>query len=389
MVMACGYAITSMMVLLSGIIGAKIAPDPQFATLPMSAMVIGGAVAAIPAALLMQRVGRKAGLAVGIVISLTGVSLAFYASLHANFWLFLVAAFLIGLNAAFIQQCRFVIIENANNDKQIADGLSLALMANLCAAYIGPEIGSLGEGLIGNGFSGSFALSAGMLLLGLVILVLYKNIDSSTSINMTNSTRPLATVLKHPMFILAAGSGAIGYGVMALVMTATPISMHEINGHSIEQTKTVIQTHIMAMFLPSLLTGALLKRGFKIRLIMAGLMIYLIVTSIAFSGVSVMHYWWALLLLGLGWNFIFMTSTSLLPQSYTEEQRFKAQAANDFIIFGVQTIAAFAAGWLLFNFHWNGVLWIALSISLSWALVIAYLASRQIRAARNVAPDKQ
>ncbi|MGK0439368.1 MAG: fucose permease, partial [Paracoccaceae bacterium] len=198
MVMACGYAITSMMVLLSGIIGTKIAPAPQFATLPMGAMVIGGAVAAIPAALLMQRVGRKAGLAVGIVISLAGVALAFYASLHADFWLFLVAAFLIGLNAAFIQQGRFVIIENANNDKQVADGLTLALMANLFAAYIGPEIGSLGEGLIGNGFSGSFALSAGMLVLGLVILVFYKNINSSINVDMTTPTRPLSSVLKHP-----------------------------------------------------------------------------------------------------------------------------------------------------------------------------------------------
>lgn len=384
MVMACGYAITSMMVLLSGIIGAKIAPAPQFATLPMGVMVIGGAVAAIPAALLMQRVGRKAGLAIGIVISLAGVALAFYASLHANFWLFLVAAFLIGLNAAFIQQGRFVIIENANNDKQVADGLTLALMANLFAAYIGPEIGSLGEGLIGNGFSGSFALSAGMLVLGLVILVFYKNIDSSINVDMTTVTRPLSSVLKHPAFILAAGSGAIGYGVMALVMTATPISMHEIDGHSIEQTKTVIQAHIMAMFLPSLLTGALLKRGFKIRLIVAGLVIYLIVTGIAFSGVSVMHYWWALLLLGLGWNFMFMTSTALLPQSYTQEQKFKAQAANDFIIFSVQAIAAFAAGWLLFNFQWDGVLWIALSVTLIWALVIAYLASRQVKAGTKI-----
>jgi MFS family permease len=384
MVMACGYAITSMMVLLSGIIGAQIAPASQYATLPMGAMVIGGAVAAIPAALLMQRVGRKAGLAVGLVISFVGVTMAFYASLHANFWLFLVAAFLIGLNAAFIQQGRFVIIENANNDKQVADGLSLALMASLFAAYIGPEIGSLGEGVIGNGFSGAFALSAGMLLLGLVILMLYKNIAPSANISKASSSRPLSTFLKHPTFILAAGSGAIGYGVMALVMTATPISMHEIDGHSIEQTKTVIQTHIMAMFLPSLLTSALLKRGFKIRLIMAGLVIYLIVTGIAFSGVSVMHYWSALLLLGLGWNFMFMTSTALLPQSYKPEHKFKAQAANDFIIFSTQAIAAFAAGWLLFNFQWNGVLWIALSITLTWALVIVYLASRRVKAASKL-----
>ncbi len=382
--MACGFAITSMMVLLSGIIGAQIAPNPQYATLPMSVMVIGGAVAAIPAAILMQHIGRKAGLAAGILISLSGLALGFYASLTANFWLFLLASFLIGLNAAFIQQGRFVIMENATNEKQVADGLSLALMANLIAAYIGPEIGSRGEGLIGASFAGAFALSAVVLVCGLVILVFYQELNTKLDSNSTSSKQPLGTFLKHPLFILAAGSGAIGYGVMALVMTATPISMHEIDGHSIEQTKGVIQTHIMAMFLPSLLSGSLLKRGFKVRLILTGLAIYLIVTGIAFSGVSVMHYWWSLLLLGLGWNLIFMTSTAMLPQSYSEDQKFKAQAANDFIIFSFQTIAAFAAGWLLYNFQWAGVLWIALIATISWALVVAFIALSQMkkRAAR-------
>ena len=250
-------------------------------------------------------------------------------------------------------------------------------MANLLAAYIGPELGSLGRGLIGNGFAGAFALSALVLGLGLMILTQYRNVAPATEANNTPQPRSISTVLRHPIFIIAAGSGAVGYGVMALVMTATPISMHEIQGHSIEQTKNVIQTHIMAMFLPSLLSGALLKRGFKIRLILIGLVIYILVTGIAFSGVSVMHYWWALLLLGLGWNFIFMTSTALLPQSYTDEQKFKAQAANDFLIFGVQTLAAFAAGWLLYSFQWQGVLWIALASTLVWGIVVAILSYRR------------
>jgi len=131
-----------------------------------------------------------------------------------------------------------------------------------------------------------------------------------------------------------------------------------------------------------LISGALLKRGFKIRLILAGLVIYIIVTSIAFSGVSVMHYWWALLLLGLGWNLIFMTSTALLPESYTEDQKFKAQAANDFLIFGAQTLAAFAAGWLLYNFKWQGVIWIALISTMAWAIFVMLLALLQ-RKSRN------
>jgi hypothetical protein len=184
------------------------------------------------------------------------------------------------------------------------------------------------------------------------------------------SKRSLRSLLKQPTFILAAGSAAVGYGVMALVMTATPISMHEISGHSLDSTKLVIQTHIIAMFLPSMLTGKLLKLGYRSSLLFAGLGLYIVVSIIGFGGVEVVHYWWALLLLGLGWNLLFVTSTAILPSAYTIEERFKAQAANDFLIFSVQAIAAFAAGWLLFNWGWTSILKIAVLISCAWILIL-------------------
>jgi len=146
-------------------------------------------------------------------------------------------------------------------------------------------------------------------------------IDRETGI----AKRTLWQIISQPIFVLAAGSAAVGYGVMAFVMTATPISMHEIDGHSLSHTKLVIQTHIVAMFLPSLLSGALLKRGFSASLIFSGLALYLIVTLIGFNGMAVLHYWWALLILGLGWNLLFMTSTAMLPQTYTPQEQFKAQ----------------------------------------------------------------
>ena len=382
--MAFSFTITSMMVLVAGILGAKIAPSPALATLPMAVLVIGTASATIPAAFLMQKIGRKAGMAIGIVIALIGAALACYSAIQSDFNLLVAGSFLLGLNAAFTQQGRFIILENAQNEKQAADGLTLGLMANLLAAFLGPELGMRGEFLLSSDtpFAGSFVLGGGMLALSLLTLLLYKNVPPKIEA-IVQTQRSVLTIMRQPMFILAAGSAAVGYAVMALVMTATPISMHEIDGHSLGHTKVVIQTHIVAMFLPSLLSGTLLKRGYRNGLLLAGLGIYCIVMLVGFSGLEVMHYWWALLLLGLGWNLIFMTSTSLLPSAYTGEEKFKAQAANDFMIFGSQALAAFFAGWLLYTLSWSGVLSIALTITLIWTMVVVILSLRADNKRRN------
>lgn len=145
------------------------------------------------------------------------------------------------------------------------------------------------------------------------------------------------------------------------------------SGHSFNHATIVIQSHIVAMFLPSLLTGKLLKKGLRLSLIVAGLSCYLAVIAVAFSGQEVMHYWWALVLLGLGWNLLFMTATALLPETYEGDERFKAQAVNEFSVISAQAIAAFSAGWILFNYQWGGVLKTALSISVFWLLGLAFL----------------
>ncbi|MFT5572640.1 MAG: MFS family permease [Cryomorphaceae bacterium] len=375
--MALSFTITSMMVLVAGILGAQIAPSPELATLPMALMVVGTATATIPAALLMQKIGRKAGMAIGIAIALVGAGLACYAAVIANFTLLIVGSTMLGLNAAFTQQGRFIILENANNQKQAADGLTLGLMANLVAAFLGPELGLRGEHLLGadTAFAGSFLLGSITLMLSLVALSFYKNVPTVIT-KQTTQRRSIFTIMRQPTFILAAGSAAVGYAVMALVMTATPISMHEVEGHSLGHTKLVIQTHIIAMFLPSLISGALLKRGYRKRLLLLGLAIYALVMFVGYSGSQVMHFWWALLLLGLGWNLIFMTSTSLLPSAYSEDEKFQVQAANDFLIFGFQAVAAFFAGWLLYTLSWSGVLSIALAITIAWGFVVAILSFR-------------
>lgn len=374
LVMSLNFTTTSMMVLVAGLLGAAVAPDPSLATLPIAIMVVGAATAAIPAAMIMQRLGRKTGIALGIFLALIGVGLAYLAAMMASFWLFLAGTLLIGFNAAFTQQGRFIILENAQGEQQQADGLTLALLANLFAAVIGPQIGAYGKDMIVSpaGYAGSFVLAAVVLLISLLTLCGFKNLPMQFE-KLHVSHRTIVEIAKQPIFIMAAGSAAIGFWVMSLVMTATPISMHEINGHSLEHTTLVIQTHIVAMFLPSLLTGMLLKKGLRTSLLLSGLILYAVVSLIGFSGAQVVHYWWALLLLGLGWNLLFLTSTALLPQAYERAERFKAQALNDFLLFSTQAIAAFAAGWFLFNLGWNSILWIALCCTGGWALLIITL----------------
>ncbi len=377
--MSLNFAATSMMVLVAGLLGSKITPDPKLATLPLAMMVVGTAAASIPAALIMQKVGRKKGLAIGGLTAISGLLLAYLAAANQQFSVFIVASIMIGFNAAFIQQGRFIIMENANSSTQTADGLTLGLLANLLAAILGPALGSYGRDLMPSIgiYSGSFLLAAGALTLALLILLTqYRDLPIRPA-DHSQPKRNLWPIIKQPLFILAAGSAAIGYGVMAFVMTATPISMHEVNEHSLSHTTLVIQSHIIAMFLPSLLSGYLLKRGFSTSLIITGFGLYLLVCGIAMFDQSVLHYWWALVLLGLGWNFIFITSTSILPKSYNEEEKFKVQAANDFSVFTFQAIAAFAAGWVLFNLNWIGVIWIALVATCSWLACVGLLKFKQ------------
>lgn len=376
--MALNFAVVTMMTLVAGIIGAKTAPSAELATLPIAMVIIGTAAATIPAAMIMRRLGRKAGMATGLGLGFIGVCFVFFATLQGSFLLLLLGSVFLGLNAAFTQQGRFIILENSNNDQQSADGLTLALMANLIAAVIGPELGTLGEDMVDSktGFAGSFVFAGGLILCSFCVLMFYQNIKKIHTESIRKA-RSLSTLVKQPIFILAAGSSAVGYAVMSLVMTAAPISMHEIEGHGIDSTKLVIQTHIIAMFLPSLLSGYLLKKGLRLSLIFSGLVLYLFVIAIGISGAEVVHYWWALLLLGVGWNFLFITSTSLLPRAYSEEERFSAQAANDFLVFGFQAIAAFFAGLLLFTLGWSGVIAIALVLTLVWLSIVAGLVLRR------------
>ena len=363
------------MVLIAGLIGVRLAPDESLSTLPYAMVVIGTACAAIPAAMIMSKIGRKKGVYLGLCIALFATVLAIHAINTDQFWPFVMASFLFGTNAAFAQQGRFIILENARNEKEQADGLTLALLANLVAAFLGPWMGLFGRELHHAldasmmPFTGSFLLLLVMLTLAGIGLMRYQEVPLSEE-QGGGAERSLKDILCQRGFIIASGSAAFGFAIMAFVMTATPVSMNQLQGHGLDHTTWVIQSHIVAMFLPSLITGRLLKQGLRHSLIVTGFLIYLVMVIVASTGQHVMHYWWALVLLGLGWNLIFMTSTTLLGHTHSPSEKFKVQAANDFLVFSFQAIAAFSAGFVLFSFGWSSVVLTALTLTTLWLVVL-------------------
>jgi len=371
-------AASPVIVFIGGLISAQMASDPSLATLPITVMILGVASAAIPAALLAKNLGRKKATYLGFSLGLLACIVAMIATSQGNFKLFTLASLFFGMSTAFIQQLRFAAIESISNEKDIPTVLSILMLSGIFSAFIGPEIAVVAKDWIASpyGYTGSFAFIAVLNLLAMLLLAVFKNPVVNHS-EQHGEARPLIHIVKQPLFIIAILSAAVGFALMSYLMTATPLSMHHMQGHSLNDTKWVIQTHIAAMFIPSLFTGWLVKRiGLK-NVLFIGTLIYCLVAVVAFSGEQVVHYWWALLLLGVGWNFLFLTGTSLLPQSYKPSERHKVQALNDFIIFGFQATASLLAGWVLFKAGWHGVVLSSLPFILVLFIVSWFYAKKQ------------
>jgi MFS family permease len=347
---------TSVIVLVGGLIGIKIAPDPAYATLPLALMIIGTAVSSIPTAFILKKLGRKKGTYVGFVVSLLAAIVGIFATQQANFLLLLITAVLFGISIAFVLQLRFAAMESVDNIKDVPNALSFLMIGGVFSAFLGPEVAVLAKDWINSphGYAGSFLALAILNLIAMVIFSGYKNTQPEQQQSL-QPNRSLNQIIAQPVFLVAVLSAAIAYGVMSFVMTATPLSMFEVSRLSLENTKWVIQSHIAAMYLPSFFVGALINR-FGLKTILAiGTLIYAGMVVIALSGQQLMHYWWALVLLGIGWNFLFTSGTVLLNSSYRPNEKHKIQAVNDFIVFGIQAIASLSAGWLLYNYGWNTI----------------------------------
>ena len=347
-------SLSVLVIFLGGIIGQTLAPTESLSTLPVAMIVVGTASSIVPVIRVMSSLGRKQTFLNVCIYTLVVIALAVIALQIQSFYLFCLSAFLFGVTTATMNQFRFAAIESVDENLS-ATATSMVLIGGLVSAFLGPELAILGKDLFDVEFMGSFILLSMCFILAFVLLLFYQPTETLAVEEQTKG-RSLKTIIKQPVFIVAMSSAAIGYVVMSYIMTATPMSMHVIDGFSLEQTKFVIQSHVIAMFLPSLFTPIIVKLLGLSKMMVVGVMLYVVCVGVAFAGHDMNNYWIALVLLGLGWNFLFIGGTSLLPRAYDEAEKFKVQSVNDFLIFGLQAIASLSAGWFVFNLGWEVVL---------------------------------
>ena len=360
----------------------------DLATLPIAIQITGVASAAIPASYIMSKVGRKIGFLAGTALAIFAALLAAFAIYRESFSAFCVASFLIGNYIAFLQQFRFAVAESVS-PKQVPRSLSVLMLSGIFAAIVGPELGrrfsTVGELPL---YVGSFLGMAGMLSVSFLILLFFYRNTKIQSKDQSSEARPLRQVFKQPQLILAITSASMGYSVMSLIMTATPLSMHELDHHSLDDTTWVIQSHILAMYIPSFFSGLLISWLGAQRVIRAGLALMVTCVIIGWGQPAFIHYWGTLVFLGIGWNFLFLGGTTLLTQSYRSSERFKVQALNDFTVFGFQAVGSLSAGVLLATVGWNGVMGFAIP-GLTLLIVVLIFAGQAIKRNTNrLAIDK-
>lgn len=357
---AFGLCIAPMVVFIGGLIGTQLAPDPQLATLPVAALVIGTAVSVLPVSRLMGLFGRKPVFLGSAFFSALAALMAAWAIQQSSFWGFTSSVACLGAALAVLQQFRFAAMESVSADK-MAQAASFVILGGLIAAILGPELATFGQHLFAQAFVGSFCLLACTSLISGFLLYGYQAQTMSVTDAETGGSG-WQHLLGSGLFWVAIMSSTVGYAVMSYIMTATPVSMHVMHGHTLEDTKWVIQSHILAMFLPSLFSGILANKIGIIRLMIIGLCCYLLCIVLALLDSTVMHFWGGLVLLGLGWNFLFVAGTLLLATTYTASERFKAQGFHDFFVFASQALASLSSGVVIYSLGWSALLLLALPL---------------------------
>ncbi len=363
------------MVTLGGIIGASLAENQALATLPVSIMIVAVAATTVPATMLMHRIGRKFGFILSSLSAVCAVVLASFALAHESFTLFIVAGGMFGINMAFTQQYRYAAAESVE-PRYAPRAISLVLAGAIGGAIVGPELVKYGQYWIEDvQYAGALLSVAVLYAVQALLLLLLGPLRGEDAATHAMPQRPLRQIVTQPVYIVAVLGGAIAYGVMTLIMTATPLSMHINDGYSIEQTAQVIRSHVLGMYVPSLVSGWLMERLGTIRMMSIGAVALLLACLIALQGQSVMHYWYALVLLGVGWNFLYVGGTTALTLTYSMAERFKAQAVNEFAVFGTSATTSLLAGTVIYFYGWTTVVILPLPL-LAIILVSLYLVRR-------------
>lgn len=369
---------TVLVVTLGGIVGNDLSPNPTLATLPLSVMVVGTAAATVPTAWLMQRLGRRLAFVLGAALAVGSALLAALSLEWRSFVSFVLACGLIGATLAFSAQLRFAAAETVPVERAGA-AVSVILLGSIGGALIGPELVARSPAWTPDQpYQGALLALAGLYAICAGLLACSRNPTVGDVRPAPGEGRPLKEIAAQPAFLVAVLAGMVGQGAMVFIMTATPVSMHVMEGHTVAATARVIQAHVLAMYLPSLASAVLVDRFGARKLMVAGAVAMAATLAVGLSGREVMHYWWALVILGVGWNFLFVGGTTALVATYRPAERFRAQAVNDFSVFGMSALASLSAGVLLHAFGWSVVL-----LSAAPALLLILLAAARSGHWRN------
>lgn len=360
---------TISLVTLGGIIGTSMTSNKALVTLPLSLMVVAVAATAIPASMLMRRVGRRYGFMLASTVASAGMFIGVVALKQSSFVLFCVATMMLGVNTAFTQQYRYAAAESVSR-KYVARAISFVLLGSIGGAFLGKELATRGQDWIaGIPYAGTMAALGVLFIVQVVLLSALQEPTAHEQHEIEHTDRPLGQIVLQPIFLTAVFGGVVAYGIMTLIMTATPLSMHLTDGYSIEETSSVIRAHVLAMYLPSLAAGFLIDRVGVTRLMIVGALGLLATSLVGLQGHSLLHYWWALVLLGVGWNFLYVGGTTLLTYTYSLAERYRAQGVNEFLVFGMSATASLLAGTVMYYFGWTTLMLVPIPILI--AIVVA------------------
>ncbi len=360
------------LVSIGALAGYALAPDKRLATLPAATYVIGAFLGTMPASLWMRRVGRRNGFLTGGVFGLVGSTLAASAMLASSLAMLCAGTLLLGVYNAFGQYYRFAAADAATPDFK-ARAISYVLAGGLVGGIIGPAISRQTRGLVAPLYTASYA-SLFIYCLVAMAIVSRLRIPHTQDSTVHDGARPLRRIAAQPVFLVAVSVAALGYGVMNLLMTATPLAMR-FSGHPYGAAATVISSHVVAMFAPSFFTGTLIRRFGVLPVMFAGVLAMLGCVGVGLSGQLVGNFWAALVLLGIGWNFMYIGGTTLLTEAYRPSEKAKAQGTNETTIFAVQAVSAFSSGVLVNSEGWHTLNFVALPLIALAGLAIVWLAS--------------
>ena len=349
-----GFTANIITVFLSGIVGSQITSIKSLSTLPTALAVVGTAIFTILAAKIMDKIGRRLGFIFGALTSSVTCLLAVFAIVQQNFILFCASHLILGLGIAFAHQYRFAAAESVEKEK-IPKAISILMLAGIVSSFLGITLANYTKNLIPDYlYVGSYLLLAVFTFIPAIFLFFYKN-NETTKINFNNeyNGRRLIEIIFQPRFLQAVIAAAFAYAIMSFLMTATPMSMHLTEKMSLEKTGLVLQIHVAAMFLPSLITGHLIKKFGHSNIIYIGVLFFVVTIILSLFEQTFANYMIALIFLGLGWNFLFISGTSLVVLTYKEEEKFRVQGINDLIVFSTMALASLSAGIVLSLTSWT------------------------------------